>query len=348
MYEKILANHEYFKDYINEDIFDSLTQVISRKYILEYTQYLIDKKVPFSFYIVDIDNFKSINDKYGHSFGDITLVDMASKLVEIVGNKGYVGRFGGDEFVIINLKDTTYDEMKQFFGEFYNCQAAFRRTFEYEDVEIYLTGTSGAASFPKDADNFDELFEKADKALYRGKTKGRNCYIIYVHEKHKDIDISSMNKETVDSIMDNLSKAFVKGNSFRIKILDSLRYVTKSLKISGAIYIDNNMNYLFDTSTKTSKLSNVTKEDIDYFFDESNLVNLQSLKIIGDNCHELYKLLKSKHILSMLFKKISLGNESYGYIAIFDTQISRLWQNDDVTIITFLEKMIGITKYYSD
>lgn len=348
MYEKILANHEYFKDYINEDIFDSLTQVISRKYILEYTQHLINNNVPFSFYIVDIDNFKSINDQHGHGFGDVTLVEMASKLVEIVGDKGYVGRFGGDEFVIVNLKDTTYDEMKEFFSGFYNCQAVFRRTFEYEGVEIYLTGTSGAASFPNDAKDFDELFEKADKALYRGKTKGRNCYIIYVHEKHKDIDISQLNKETIDSIMDNLSKLFVRNNSFRIKMLDSLRYVTKALKISGAFYIDNNMNYLFDTSTKMSKLQNVSVEDIDQFFIESNVLQLQSLRIIDDNCPNLYKLLKSKQILSILFKKISLGKDNYGYIAFYDTQISRLWQNDDITTITFLEKMIGITKFYSE
>ena len=108
MYDKTLLDNDFFKEIIVdyegfkvESTLDSLTKVLLRNYIVNYAKFLIKNNVPFSFQIIDLDNFKLINDNYGHAMGDAILVDFAKRLKDAVGDKGLVGRYGRDEFIII-------------------------------------------------------------------------------------------------------------------------------------------------------------------------------------------------------------------------------------------------------
>ena len=74
---------------------DNLTQVYSREVIIDYATSLIRRKIPFSFGIVDIDNFKYVNDTYGHLSGDKILKTVSTRLMKLIGTIGAVGRFGG-------------------------------------------------------------------------------------------------------------------------------------------------------------------------------------------------------------------------------------------------------------
>ena len=88
---------------------DNLTQVYSREVIIDYATSLIRRKIPFSFGIVDIDNFKYVNDTYGHLSGDKILKTVSTRLMKLIGTIGAVGRFGGDEFLLVMPHLVDYD-----------------------------------------------------------------------------------------------------------------------------------------------------------------------------------------------------------------------------------------------
>ena len=198
-----LNKYNYFKDADLNYVLDSLTGVISRQYILDFARMLVDSNTPFAMCMMDLDNFKYINDSYGHDAGDKCLSTVAENLRTFTGEDGLVGRFGGDEFIILYLKSNKYQDIHDFFAGLFGPDGAVRRSIYIDTVRVFITATVGSASFPLDADTYNDLFLKMDKALYRGKSKGRNCYIIYVHEKHKDIVV---HERGTNSLLEKIQK----------------------------------------------------------------------------------------------------------------------------------------------
>jgi diguanylate cyclase (GGDEF)-like protein len=161
-------------------IIDSLTDCFTKNYFMERVKedLLINmhRKKSLSLLMLDIDHFKEYNDKFGHIAGDIVLIELGKLLKKIVGTKGMVFRFGGEEFCIL-MTDTDKKSAIIF---------AQRILKEVENKVIYLrrnktsvTVSIGIASAPEDAYSEDELISKADYCLYQAKNKGRNrvCYI---------------------------------------------------------------------------------------------------------------------------------------------------------------------------
>lgn len=165
---------------------DSLTGLIIKADITNIAIDLIDvRKVKgITLAIVDIDYFKNVNDTYGHMCGDEVLSKVAGIMEKEVGQTGLVGRIGGDEFLIIFYHADNMEHMR----ERLNCiknnvKAAFPQNVENQPA---ITLSIGCAAYPKDADNYEAVFNLADFALYRAKEKGRDRYIIYDKEKHGD------------------------------------------------------------------------------------------------------------------------------------------------------------------
>lgn len=197
VYEKEqLSAYPFFGELLRSSglasLHDSLTGLIARPCILGLLRELISRSTPFSLAIMDLDNFKNVNDRFGHQTGDLLLAHVAGALRAYVGDAGLVGRFGGDEFLIVNLRDTDYDSVHTFFDGMYDGTSVLRRTVELPGASVYVTATVGCACFPTDAADYDALFQLADKTLYRGKAKGRNCFILYVPAKHRNIQIRSL------------------------------------------------------------------------------------------------------------------------------------------------------------
>ena len=123
----------------------------------------------------DIDYFKSINDEFGHLNGDEVLKYVSSTIKDVLGLRGIVGRFGGEEFIIILPgKDST---------DAYNLIEVIRDILSNSKVKIdgketNVTMTFGISSSTGDK-NIKSLIEEADKALYNGKKTGRNKTLIY-------------------------------------------------------------------------------------------------------------------------------------------------------------------------
>ena len=159
---------------------DTLTGLPNRMHFMVYLRDMIERSVKSRFYgsllFVDVDKFKAVNDNYGHAVGDGLLIAFAERIIEIAGRKEIVCRFGGDEFLLF-LPGYDYSDTLSVCNRLVKIM---REPFIIAGNEFSLSTSIGAAMFPKDADNIDELMEKADAALYVSKRNGRDQYNFYV------------------------------------------------------------------------------------------------------------------------------------------------------------------------
>ena len=160
--------------------------VLNKRAITEYTTRLLNGKPDHNvtIAIIDIDDFKVINDTYGHLFGDQVISDAANVIKRAVGNKGICGRIGGDEMFIVveNIQDK--NDMR---GIFRAIKQGLEKLYDGANEKgPQLTCSIGCATYPEDAQDYLKLFNIADKMLYLAKEKGKNRYIIYRENLHKD------------------------------------------------------------------------------------------------------------------------------------------------------------------
>lgn len=163
---------------------DELTNIFNRRtFIAEVKRniaYFVRKKEPISFLLIDIDNFKTINDTYGHNIGDITLKDFADKTKKHLREYDLFARYGGDEFAILLPGSDENDSDK--------IAERIRKTIEKssinEEVEINYTISIGIVSMiPDDKTDISMLYKLSDDALYNAKSSGRNCVVRARYEK---------------------------------------------------------------------------------------------------------------------------------------------------------------------
>ncbi|MBQ7677551.1 MAG: GGDEF domain-containing protein, partial [Lachnospiraceae bacterium] len=121
--------------------------------------------------ILDLDNFKQINDRYGHDGGDQILKDASSRMKDIFEPHGLVARIGGDEFLAV-LKNLPASEVDRLLKEFTET----KKTVPYHEHSITYTMSIGYAMFPSHGTEYNELYQNADLALYTVKMAGRNSY----------------------------------------------------------------------------------------------------------------------------------------------------------------------------
>lgn len=118
--------------------------------------------------LMDIDNFKHVNDTYGHAVGDEVIQLVAESLKKSFREEDVVGRFGGDEFIVLIRDVTDIKWLKEKLDGLVSCR----------NEKYSCTNSIGAAVFPRDGMNFDVMFQKADKALYQAKVK-KQQYIFF-------------------------------------------------------------------------------------------------------------------------------------------------------------------------
>ncbi len=156
-------------------ITDTLTKLYNRRYLDTRMHEAIDLfrryQTPFSLVLMDVDDFKKINDTHGHAKGDTVLQKIADILSLQSRSNDIVGRWGGEEFLIICPLSTI--ESARHLAE-KMCQAIEKEKF---DVDTSVTASFGVAEFVKN-DTGDSIISKVDKALYRAKAEGKNRVVV--------------------------------------------------------------------------------------------------------------------------------------------------------------------------
>jgi len=179
----LLLQLDYLEGRMRELAFvDELTHLMTRRAFFEsaYLYFGIAHRhgKTFGLLMVDLDNFKTINDRYGHSFGDDVLHTFGGLVNQMTRESDIVGRYGGDEFVFI-LPDTDVIGVMQYTEKLHSLVR--RTSLEYDNEVVQFTISIGAAFFddPNKIKGIKMLIENADHALYNAKVTGKNKTVVF-------------------------------------------------------------------------------------------------------------------------------------------------------------------------
>ncbi|MCU7993376.1 transporter substrate-binding domain-containing protein [Shewanella glacialipiscicola] len=156
---------------------DALTQLPNRALLDDrLAQALLShqrEQAHFALLFIDIDNFKQINDQYGHPIGDELLVWIAKKFSKVIRGSDTVARFGGDEFVILLNRVQDLDAVTQVAD---NILQALSNPLIIQGVSVSIAVSIGVVVYPRDGDTAISLLKKADQRMYQAKSDGGRCY----------------------------------------------------------------------------------------------------------------------------------------------------------------------------
>jgi diguanylate cyclase (GGDEF)-like protein len=130
----------------------------------------------FAVLFIDLDDFKTVNDAFGHMIGDRVLQTIAGLLRAAAGANSTVGRLGGDEFAVL-LEDPQQAKTASVMAE--TILSHLTQPMQIEENEIYLSASIGISAFPLDGQTPDILIQNADTAMYQAKSEGKNAYHYY-------------------------------------------------------------------------------------------------------------------------------------------------------------------------
>lgn len=349
----ILEKNEYFKKNINNITFDTLTHALSRKSMIEYIKYLVDKNTPFTLFFIDLDDFKSINDNLGHSVGDEALIISSERMFKIFNeNNGIVGRYGGDEFFAVVENETKYENIWHI-GK--DLNELIRRENNIKDIEKALpagklTITSGIARFPQDGKDIDELMDVCDKALYRGKMKGKNCFIIYNKELHQNL-LMSRDTRGLDTkgVIDYVFKELTNNKkTLEDNLKEVISFASKFFDVSLAAKNYNGLFeilYLKDENIKSKYIDE--KLYLDLKSSEIDSMIFMYINKLGPRHENLKKIFEDQGVHASILIPCQTKNKNYGYLRI-DARHERIWTKDEKIVFQIIANLYALLKEFAN
>lgn len=266
---------------MNELQYDSLTGVYNKKTITEYAKKRIseEKEKRIVIAILDVDHFKSVNDTFGHLYGDKVLARVGGRLKEIVGEDGVIGRIGGDEFMIVF---NGLDDDQVLRGMLRAIRTQIKWEFAEDFENLFITCSIGASIFPVNGRDYEDLFKKADCCLYIAKEKGRDRYVFFRDEMHRASYEAMLNQNQLNAMKNPREIRELKNvasfmenamTDSRKAILDAMRHMKDTFGIDNInIYYGEGMKkvYSFGSDIPEAK-------DAMYVFSE------EFQKLMGEN-----------------------------------------------------------------
>ncbi len=332
-----------------EPKFDSLTGVYERFAIERFVRLLLAEHHPFSLLLIDGDNFKNVNDGYGHKVGDYVIKILAERIKSVFEDIGFVGRFGGDEFIVVMPDIVDYDDV---WAVCHDLHAKFIGFSVPDYPSVFITITVGLARSPIDGSDYDELFAKADKALYRGKQKGRNCFIIYLTEKHSGIKILSGDSPTENSMQHHktIFKLLAKSDRLNETIPYILQFFTTTLMIDH-VAIQGKSKILFSEVYSLSRIKEFSYVDNSLISGnispDTGIFYINEVEQLSKKTQcALLDLIAKQQIFSTFYAEISYAGNFYGYLRADTTVTFRIWQRRDINLLLTAANAIAMQLHF--
>lgn len=277
--------------------------------------------------IIDLDNFKEVNDLLGHSQGDKVLVETANALNDIFKGGDIVGRIGGDEFVVYMKNLNAISNADILAGK---VVKKVNYTFEHTDHPIHVTCSVGVAIFPYHGTDYEELFNKADKAVYTAKANGKCGYRIYdaattmvYHATRKNTEYNpekgmEMNREIEDLVM----QVLFEDKDLESALKSSIELMTgkyhfhrgyicgnETLPISKTVQFATSGYETGKESDEHYELKRIVSETLYEFYHKATVIHEYDLTV-----EELQKYFRTEGIKSMLYYPITSKGHFQGAI----------------------------------
>ena len=315
--------------------------------------------------IIDIDNFKRVNDTKGHLYGDAVLSNLSRSMKNSFRESDILGRIGGDEFLIF-LKSVDRHEYVQINAEkilklFSELQVNGRLTEE-------LSCSIGVAMYPGDGSDFTTLFQNADYALYHAKHEGKNRYAFY---DEKSVQSYIRNQAFLEPVANTKIDSNDNGHMLNTQIVE---YVFRILynnrddnETIGAIleivgnYFNVSRSYIFENSEDSRYCINTFEwcnkgvepqihslkkvsyeEDLggsyQKNFNEENVFYCQDITKLP---RKQYEILERQNIKSMLQCAITDRGEFKGFVGFDECRQNRLWTKDQIDVLAFVSEILS-------
>lgn len=184
----ITQSREQEQEILHLAYYDPLTELPNRFRSLEQLNTLIkavrQSGEHIAVLMLDLDHFKKINDSLGHDTGDQLLQQLVKRLRNCLGSGQFLGRLGGDEFIILQRHMPQRNEVPMLID---TVLAQFIEPFNIEKREMVLTASIGVAVYPEDGNTASELLRNSDSAMFHAKDMGRNTYSYFTRAMNLDV-----------------------------------------------------------------------------------------------------------------------------------------------------------------
>lgn len=315
-----------------------------------------------AFCMIDIDNFKSLNDNLGHTFGDTVLIKFSSRLNNLLSDNDFAFRIGGDEFAVFlnNIPSSEYAENVS-----KEICSIFNELLLENSNPCDISGSIGISLYPNHGTSFDELFTMADIALYHSKDLGKDCYSLYSKktmgeftiesEEHNEAKSreshilfdNSLLSNVIDVLFDSKDLSFtinfilsLIGNYYNIDSLGICEYTSDYKTI-----INTYKWHAQDSKDFTDPLCEVSKEEAEHY------AYYKTTKTGVYYCRELHTLdckspvfiesLKNRDIQSFIQCAIVDSGNYTGYIYANIGKNKRQLEKHEIDTLFFISKIIG-------
>lgn len=343
---------------------DLLTSCLNKVTFESYTKTLInlqkmDPSVQHAFMIIDIDNFKSVNDNLGHFFGDILLKEISGKIKRIFRETDFIGRIGGDEFAVIMKNITDEKIIIQKMGEILEELEGY---YQGENTKYHVSGSIGVALFPRDGQIYEEIYQNADAALYQSKYTGKNKFTIFNKNIVKGTMVNTTPFDVAHRALSHYFDQEIAMDVFNLLFEDD-NYeasVTTVLQLLGKrFHVDR--CYVFEFSPYSELTydntyewcSNAMEPQIDYLqnveveiftelfanANEEGVFYSNDLETVDDQ--ETYKFLAAQGIRSFLHNYIKRNGVVSYAIGFDDCTSKRVWTPNEISTLMYASKIIA-------
>lgn len=312
--------------------------------------------------IIDIDNFKDVNDTKGHLFGDAVLSDIASELKKRTDKNMTVGRIGGDEFSVFleNIPDYDYAEQKAV-----NILELFEEIRNSAGDGLKLSCSIGIAVTPLGGSDYNSLFANADIALYKAKCMGKDRFVTYDRELAEDktftiseyaaAKVVKEPKQTAaapdNSLFSYVFRALYKSENIQTAIQLILEIIGRQFDVSRTYIFENSEDKKFFSNTfewckegisaeKDSRQNMKLDNYDDYYgnFDENGIFYCRDVDELPQSQKEV---LQAQNVKSLLQCAIYDCGEIVGMVGFDECNQKRYWTKEQIDALTIVSEIVS-------
>ncbi len=345
---------------------DALTKLLNksagRKQAEEYLEQY-PQGVHCALLVIDLDNFKQVNDEYGHLFGDAVLTRTAQEIKKLFRTQDILTRIGGDEFMVLmrGVSDRLLVEKR--------CSQLLRSLgsiFRDQGDSLPLSCSIGIAMAPEDGTTYHALFRKADQALYQAKNRGKSGFTFYdgteetarPHGKRPTSLNNSIDSDDQPGLADNSLVQYAFQQLYAARDVDAavnelLRLVGEQMNVSRVYVFENSPDNRFCSNTyewcnrgiepQIRNLQHISyAEDIPGYQDNYDENGIFYCPDIGELPRSTYEIVEAQGIKSMLHCAIREGGVFRGYIGFDECTTKRLWTREQIDTLTYFSETLSV------
>ena len=339
---------------------DSLTKLLNKNTSRTQVEQRLQNRLESeccALLMFDLDNFKQINDQHGHLFGDTVLTQVAAQLRRFFRSEDVIARVGGDEFMVFmsNIPDRDLVERR--------CSGlinAFSALFHERLGEHGLSCSIGAAVAPEHGLTFQELFQKADLALYHAKSRGKNCFSFYDSASRTFPTQGDARPHSpvqpFPAVGDMVSRAFPllsQASDVEKAVHSILEMAGRQMKVSRVYLYETSpdgqcYNLTFEWCAQgvlplTDEMRRLTFDALtpsfSEYFDERGVFCCSDIATLP---RELYSILSAQSVRSMAQFAMYDRGLIHGFVGFDEHNTKRIWRQEQIDTLLTLTQILSV------